>query len=684
MKISYSWIKEYVDIKITPEKLEEKLSMAGLSVASLEKAGDDWVYDIEVTSNRPDWLSVRGIVREVAAITNSKLVSSPVHRFTGLKNKKINGQTGKRANRLNISIEDTKGCTLYYGNLICGVKVGPSPRWLQKKLEAVGLRSINNVVDITNFCLMEYGQPLHAFDHDKLGEGAIVVRRARGGESLVLIDGSDKKLAPEVLVIADGKKPVAIAGIMGGRDTEVSEKTTTVMLESACFDPVVVRRGTRALGVASDSSYRFERGVDVAIVKTALEAATEMIESLCSGALAERKQAGSAKEALRRKVIFRLQNARDILSIPVTLKEARDILEKLGFGVRQKSKDTLEVTVPGFRRDIKIEQDLTEEIARAYGYEKIPLTIPEIKAFSIEPDRMQKLEKTVKDLLVAMGLKETVTYSLIADESYSKSGLERPQDPLALKNPLSSDYRILRTTLVPSLLECAAFNINHNNPDLEIFEIAHVFDKRSERLSLGILLSGAKRSSWGKEAKDYTFFDLKGILEVLFGELRVEGYRLESSTKNWLECCIKSGEDTLACLAKVPETVKRNYGIKSKEDVFVAELSLDILAGRANFTKVFKPLSSIPSISRDISVLAADAVSFETIKGLIEKNTLGYLKRIRLLECYQGKEIPAGHKGLTISLEYGSETKTLTDAQINPVHENVLEALVKELSLTLR
>ncbi|MFH0940225.1 MAG: phenylalanine--tRNA ligase subunit beta [Candidatus Omnitrophota bacterium] len=682
MKISYSWIKEFVDVKLSPEKLSDRLTMAGLSVASLDKVDGDWVYDIEVTSNRPDWLSVRGIAREVAAMTGAKFKKiPPAPRITLAKGK-------KNTRPFSVDVSDTKGCPLYCGNLIVGVKVTTSPTWLIKRLNTVGLRSVNNVVDITNLCLMEYGQPLHAFDFDKLEGGAIVVRRARDGERLTLLDGVEKKLSAGLLVIADNKKPVAIAGIMGGQDSEVSAKTANLMLESACFDPAVIRRGTRLLGVASDSSYRFERSVDLAGVKTGLLAATKMICDLCGGTLAASKQAGTPAQSKKQKIIFDLKEAADILSIRITPREAKNILEQLGFGVKQKKQDVFEVTAPSFRKDVKVAQDLTEEIARSFGYDKIPLTIPEIKPFFMEAPKVQTIERMVRRLLVSMGLKEAVTYSLTSEENYAKSALQSalqlPHTISALVNPLSQDYHLLRTTLLPALLECASFNINRNNPDFEIFEIAHVFGRGEETISVGILLSGDKRAAWLKDSRPYTLYDLKGVLESLFDELSVKGCVFTPSQGSASHCTILVNGRQAGTLGITTEAVKRNWGIKAKEDIFVAEFSLSALSQAADLKKVFIPLASTPSISRDISVLAGNATPYAAIKELIEKRAAGYLKTIALVECYQGKEVPEGSRSLTISLTYGSDAKTLTDAEINLVHSNVLNGLAKELSLTLR
>ncbi len=703
MKVSYSWLKDFVDIKLKPQKLADELTMAGLSVDTLERIDGDWVYDIEVVSNRPDWLSMRGIAREVAAITKANFkdkkqctkacAKAPASKIGHHKAEKISDAA------VGIRIDDTKGCRLYYGNLIKGVKVAASPQWLARRLSALGLRPINNVVDITNYCLMEYGQPLHAFDFDKISQSEIIVRRAREGERLVVIDDSEKKLSSQVLVIADAQKPVAVAGIMGGKDTEVTEKTTDVLLESACFDPVVVRRGSRSLGITSDSSYRFERGVDIPAVKAALERATEMICDLCGGTLVLSKYSGSAKTPAAEKILVDFGQLQDSLGIKLSISQARSILEKLGFGVKSKGsagrkgsgghkgREVFQVCVPAYRRDVRIAEDVAEEIARIYGYNRIPLTAASIKLFTLKTSAVQKLVPEAKNLLVSMGLKEVITYSLVSRQDYEKSGLPVPDGILGLENPLSQDYGLLRTTILPSMLSCISFNINHGMTEFEIFEIAHVFGAKKEEMSLGIALVGAKRATWQKEARSYTLFDLKGILETLLDELLIKDYAVEhlkDSLGSGLTYKLVAQGNTLACFGKASEAVKKNWGIKCKEDIFLAEVSVDSLAACAKLKKRYKSLASTPSIIRDISALARASTPYAKIKELIERQTQGLLKSVALVERYTGKEIPEGSVGLTISLEYNSEHRTLTDAEINPVHQRVLQGLVEELSLVLR
>ncbi len=684
MKINYNWIKELVDIKISPEKLADALSMAGLSVASFDKVGEDCVYDIEVTSNRPDWLSVRGIVHEISAVTGARLKKQVTS-----KNKITKEVKNSNKQSVSITIENTKDCKFYYGNVICGVKVGPSPDWLKSKLETLGLRSINNVVDITNFCLLELGQPLHAFDIDKIAGRKIMVRRAKKGESITLIDGQKKDLGEGILVIADEKRPVAVAGVMGGAETEVGISTKNILLESACFDPVLVRRGSRALGVSSDSSYRFERGVDEVTVKTALVRATELMCQLCGGSLVESKLAGTPKKHKTCRIKLDLSESAELLGVAIPNSRAKSILKNLGFGVKERSKNIFDVTVPSFRKDVNIAQDLTEELARVWGYENIPLTAATIKPFRMETSVLELLEEKSSEILVGAGLKEVITYSLIAESDYEKCGLLAPADARVLINPLSQENSILRTTLVPSLLNCISLNFSRNNKDFEIFESARIFGNNSEEPALAIAICGKKSASWLKDAVDYTIFDLKGLIEILLEQAGITNCVYE---KDWSlpfaakgsSCRVILNKETLAIFCQVSADVKRAWGIKAKEEIFIAELYLKNISRYASFKKSFSSIALFPGVVRDVSMLIDEKSPFERIKSLIESETGGLMRRMSVVETYQGREIPQGALSLTISIEYGSNNRTLTDEEVNSVHNKAIQALTNNLSVKIR
>lgn len=693
MKITYSWIKEFVDIRMAPKVLADKLSMAGLSVASLESLGGDWIYDIEVTSNRPDWLSVRGIAREAAAITGSKF--KPAF-FAGQE--KENESVGKTAlsrqkDLLSIVVEDKPGCLLYCAGLIKNIKVGVSPDWLKRRLESVGLKSINNVVDITNFLMLEYGQPLHAFDYRKIKGAKIIVRKARLGEELVLLDGSKKNLDSDVLVIADSQNPMAAAGIMGGEDTQVGFQTVDVLVESAYFDPCVVRRGTRRLGVISDSSYRFERGVDTEGVKTVLRRALRLMRDMGGGDLLLIKSAGALSfkgvKKIRPPINFSLQEAIDLLGVDISRAQMKQILDKLGFRVKAKGKDAFKVGAPSFRRDIAIPEDITEEIARIYGYEKIPVTCARIQPCSVAGSKPRAVESLLKQALVNMSFKEVVTYSLQGEQDFKKTALDIPASVLKLKNPLSWDYGMLRTMVLPGLLGCAAYNINHGNKNFEIFESGRVFKADRENMNIGILTCGARRASWRSEYSAYSMFDMKGVLEALVEELKAGKVRVkgDDATRAFEsgEGFVLSVQDQITgVFGRIAQDVKKAWDIKIKEDIFAAEIYVDALCPLAQLKKNFKTYILHPAIIRDMSLIVPRPVSYEEISALIFAQGGGFVKDVSLVECYQGREITPGTVGLTMTVEYRSSENTLTDARINSVHAQVVKSLRDELSVILR
>lgn len=694
MKITYSWLKDFVDIRMKPQSLAGKLTMAGLSVASLSRSGDDWVYDIEVTSNRPDCLSVEGIAREVAAVTKSKLkkivTTSPRHQVTRSQ-EKTEGRRTRDEGRFCVDIDDKKGCSFYGAALFSGVRVGPSPPWLKRRLEAVGVRAVNNVVDITNYCLVELGQPLHAFDLDKLSGRRILVRRARPGEVLRLIDGSEKKLDHGILVIADGAKPVAVAGVMGGEESAVSAKTTRILLESACFDPVLVRATSRALRVATDSSYRFERGVDIPTVRRALERAAEMILGLAGGRAGsvffEGQPAGTVQHRIKTVVDFAA--IKRLLGVEIGEQEGRNILSRLGFSASAKKKGMLEVVVPCHRRDVSSEADVAEEIARIYGYDRIPSTAPHLAPFSLPPSRRLRAAEKIKSQLVSFGLKEVVTSGLIGDEDYEKSGLEVPAGALVLENPLSQENRIVRTTLLPSLLGRIAFNVNRGLRDAEIFEISSVSDATGDSCALGIALCGAKRSGWVNDARPYTFFDMKGLIEGVLAELTVGGCELRPrGQQGFFEkhqaCDIVVRGEAIGYFGSISEATKKAHGLKGREEVFAAEVLVDPLAEAACFEKIFRPYPLTPSVLRDISMLAGERASYGAMRRLIEEEAAGYLRGIFLVERYEGQGVPEGSVALCVSVAYGASDRTLSDEEVNALHKKVLERLTREYSVTLR
>lgn len=679
MKVTYEWLKDFVDVRLAPAALAERLTMAGLEVTAVEAHGGDTVFEIEVTSNRPDWLSVVGIAREVSAITGARLKKISAPRL------KLEPQ---RAFPCRLRIADRGDCPLYTARLIKGVKVGPSPAWLVKRLAGVGCRSVNNVVDITNYVLFELGEPLHAFDANTLASLSVIVRRASAGERLVTIDGETRDLDPGILVIADEQRPIALAGIMGGKDTEVTEKTTDVLLEAALFHPVVVRRGRQRMGISSEAAYRFERGIDVAAVDAASVRAARLIQELCGGEVVGPKQAGRAPVA-RRKILLDVPRVGEILGEAVSAATCRSILRGLGFGARSaKTQKTLSIEVPSWRQDVKDAVDLIEEIARIRGYQNFPVSLP--RFVMQRPDSTPGLGESVlyaKHILVGLGLQEVITHSLIAKEDLAAFAHVNTEGLVEIANPLSKEQEILRPLLAPSLIGCVAHNVRQKQKTVRIFEIAKTYSRSGgtvrERLSLAIALSGT-RTIWhtqGKVQDEMGFLHLKGVVQTLFERLGSEC--VFKAVPGGAEVCVLSGGRQVGTLQRIPQTYLEKLDIKNRQ-VFCAELEAEALLSRPRPAKRFVPLPRYPSISRDISVVVGEELSVGEIAEAIRERAGALLADVEVTDYYRGRQIEAGHKNITLSLRYASPERTLTETEISPLHTAVVEMLKERFHAAIR
>ncbi len=674
MKFTYNWLKDFANIKIAPSALAEKLTMAGLEVTSVRKLDSDFVFEAEVTSNRPDLLSILGIAREIAAITSTKLKP-------GAPKPKI--KPGAKSAGFKIAVTDKKDCPLYTARIIRGVKVGPSPAWLRERLEAVGCRSINNIVDITNYFLFQYGQPLHAFDWDKLQKGGIVVRRAAKNESITTIDGDIKELIPEILVITDDQKAVAIAGIMGGADTEVSDNTQNILLEAAVFDPVVVRRGRCLLGLDSESAYRFERGVDLNSVEEVSLRATGLIQELAGGNYYLAAAAG-LRRAPAKKVNLNCANVKRLLGIEIAAPRIKKILSGLGLTVKSLAKDRLDVAIPSYRRDLNTAIDLIEEIARIFGYENIPTTVPAV-ANSATLNTAIDLVSMVKGILVGLGSSEVTTYSLIDKKSLQDAGISGA-DTVEIRNPLSREQEILRPTLIPSLMRCVSYNLNQKQNSISIFEVAKVFCSRQaspkEELVLGFALCGTRSwlSEQGLVKDNFGVLHLKGITETLLQRLGINDYSFVSKG-DAVEVLL--GEQKLGTFLKPAREIRERFDIKNKE-VVIAQLSLETIFKSCNLARKFSPLPLYPGIFRDLSLILKEDVLAQDLLATIRQQAGNLLETASIIDYYRGKQIPPGYKGLTISCFYRSPERTLTEEQVNPLHASTCRALEERFSARLR
>lgn len=659
-----------MEIKIAPQALAQKLTMAGLEVTSLEEHNGDFVFEIEVTSNRPDWLSVMGIAREVAAITREKLKNVSRIRYH-VSRKNVRRATCD-VRPFSIKIEDKKDCPLYTAKIIRDIKVGSSPDWLKKRLELLGCRSVNNIVDITNYILFEYGEPLHAFDLDKLNNDTIIVRRAKNNEKIVTLDGQERMLNCEILVIADKEKAVALAGVMGGKDTEVTQATKNILLEAAIFNPIIIRRARQGLGLQSESSYRFERGIDPEIAEKASWQAVKLIQELAAGKCILAKSSGITKTN-KKSINLSISGVQKILDVQITPAKIKQTLASLDFKVKTKTKDKFTVEIPAHRADVNLEIDLIEEIARIFGYEFIPNTLPAARP-QVSIGDTRGLVSLIKNTLVGLGLNEVITYSLINQDLLKGFGIG--QEAIEILNPLSQEQGVLRPALLPSLVACIAYNLNQKQEYINIFEIASAFlNPPKEELRLGIGLCGVRSLllEQGLIKDEVGLLHLKGIIEALFERLGIKNYAFNKAVE----------PQTISILVN-QEKIGLIQRLQRGVEVFMAELNLEKIFSYAQLKKEFAPLPKYPGITRDISFILKEGLSLKETLDTLQEKGRPYLCQIRIVDYYKGKQIPPGYRGLTVSCLYLSEERTLTEAEINPAHNLICRLLTEQFGAKIR
>jgi len=704
MKAPLEWLKEYVTIPLTAGQLADRLTMAGLEVTGVTRVNREEVLDLEVTPNRADCLSIIGLAREVAAILGEPLKAS----------KLASGQTAHAAasaqhTPVRITIDDRKGCLRYIGRLIDDVRVGPSPDWMQQRLIACGLRPINNIVDVTNYVLLEYGQPLHAFDVDRLSERTIIVRRAKPKEPIVTLDGVSRTLTPEMLVIADARQAVAIAGVMGGTGSEVTLQTRAILLESALFDPITVRRTARELGVVTESSYRFERGVDPVGVDTASARAVALITKVAGGTERAGRDVG-AKPTQRTLVALDAGRLARWLGMPVPPATVRATLAKLGCRVASGAGDTMQVSTPSFRRDLTQSVDVFEEIARLIGYDRIPARLPLAPMAAPRTEASSYASRhSLRRLCASLGLTEVITWALV-----SASDLERVEhgleDAVRLANPLSQDHGYLRPSLRIGLLRVLRHNLSHGAPGGAFFEVGHIFQRDGivkERPSLGIALCGPWNQDWRLQ-EPCDFFRLKGVLETLTGRLCATPVVWQSTAVGWAEPgqaadILLSGR-SLGTAGQVARRLLQAMDIA--QDVWVAELAVDELLSPQRSKGAIGSPAAFPSAKRDLSVVVDDSTPFAAIQQAIQEagtsaragtsspprptggapgSVAGGIQiDVQLIDRYTGRQIPAGRHSLTFAIEYRDSTRTLTAEEVDDLHRRIGQTLVTNFGAQLR
>jgi len=698
MKIVYDWLKEFVGVQAPAEELRSRLSLVGFGVDSLEESTAGPVLDAEITANRPDCLGHYGLAREVAAIY--RLPVKPPQP-------KLKEAADKAANATRVEIEAPELCGRYTARVLRGVKIQPSPDWLRQRLEAIGQNSINNVVDVTNYVMFELGQPLHAFDLDKLGEKRIVVRRARSGEKIKTLDGAERTLTKEMCVIADASSAVAIAGVMGGAGSEIGFASRNLLIESAWFDPISVRRTSKALGLRTEASYRFERGADPEMAELASRRAAELIQQLGGGEILS----GVVDVYPRRELPLTIELSRKellrVMGADAPDRDIEEILGALGFHPVRRDENrgstgallaAWECKQPSWRRDVTRGIDLIEEVARHYGYDKFPPRLPPAK---LPAQRLPHAtaQDRLRERVIALGYQEIVAIPIVdarRDELFRMDGIT----PAVIGNPLAEDASMMRSNGTVGMVGALEWNLNHSQRNLRLFEIGKAYELRDgepvETLVLTLGATGlAREKTIHETAREFSFADLKGDLDRIGG--LAGGFAWQSGGPAWLaggraarislrhNAGTSVGDPPIGAAGQVARRIADQ--LKLRQEIFLVELRLEpLLQGieAARATRHFEPLPRFPAVERDFSLVLTDGVTFaqvaETIRGL----GIAELRGVEAADLFRGGQVPAGRFSLMVRVTFQSADATLTDAQIADFSSRIVAALDTKLGAALR
>jgi phenylalanyl-tRNA synthetase beta chain len=682
MKVLYSWIREFVDVTETPEALGRRLTLRGLALEGLEpgpdSSGDDAVLDFDVTANRPDCLSIAGIAREIATVYDLPLRTQAAEA-------RHSAAAQLTAPRVPVTIEDPELCARYAA-AVAEVEMGPSPAWMQARLTACGVRPISNIVDITNYVLLELGHPMHAFDLDRLAGPAIHVRRARPGESLKTLDGKTRTLTPDTLVIADADRAQAVGGVMGGADSEVHDQTRRIVFESAWFRPASIRATSKRLGLRTEASIRFERGADLTAPARALARACELLVKTGAG-----RAWGHFEDVYPRphqsvEVSLERRSIKALLGMEVPDSSVVRILRSLGFAVVEQL-DGWRVTVPGWRVDIHRPVDLIEELGRHHGFEHLPATFPAVQQAPPESDPRIARDQRVRGALLGMGFSEAITFAFI--EEAAAVPFLNGVSPVALANPLSEKFAVMRPSLLPGLIDAVSHNRRHGMRDVRLFEIGTRFSPSGETRSAGMAWTGlATADHWSGGRRDANFFDIKGAIEQTIS--------LTSATPAFVAIeapFLVSGRaarvdidgHSIGVLGQLAPERAEARQLPPADPVYVAEIDLDALTRLAPNDPIrSRPLPRFPSVVRDLSILVDDALSAETVRGTIRAAAPATLVLVREFDRYQGKGIPDGKVSLSLRLTFQSPDRTLTDDEVQSAMNEIVAALTTKLGAVQR
>jgi phenylalanyl-tRNA synthetase beta chain len=648
----------------------------------------DTLLEIGLTPNRSDCLSVVGIARDIAAKLGLKVRCPQTVLVEG---KEAVGSV------IGVTIENPELCPRYAARYISGCTIAPSPEWLVKRLNAIGIRSINNVVDVTNLIMMEAGQPLHAFDCDRLAGKRIVVRTAGEGEQFTTLDNQCRVLTAADLVICDAERPVALAGVMGGLNSEIENTTTSILLESAFFKPAAIRKTAKRLGLHTESSHRFERGIDIDGVTRALDRAAVLIVELAGGTMAQGSLDVYPGMCERAAIVFRPEKANELIGISLDRQNILDLLKRLECQVKEAADGSVLVVPPSYRIDIEREIDLIEEIARLNGYDKIPATMPVARVASDRPTRHQEIEKQVRDLLVANGMNEIINFSFTAPDAAGKLLLDDSDArrlAIKLANPLVDEQSVMRTTLLPGLLETTARNMNFRSLDLKLFEMRRIYlpgegeNMPHEPLCVVGAISGSRDGDgWSRPNEAVDFFDAKGIVETVLELLDIGGVTWVADNPEpyfhpGKSCRILAGRDCIGSVGELHPTVQKNFEIE--KPVYCFELDFEKLVKYSRTKKTITAPSRFPDSTRDIALLIPEELAASKIVDCIKAEKAKEIEQVQIFDVYRGKGVAEGYKSVAVRVRYRSFERTLADEEISTLHNKIVASLTNKLQVTVR
>ncbi|WP_303722580.1 phenylalanine--tRNA ligase subunit beta [Malonomonas rubra] len=648
----------------------------------------DFMIEIGLTPNRPDCLSVVGVAREVAAMCDQELI---------LPAPQITESAVKITDQTSVVIEDADYCPRYAARMIKGVKIGPSPDWMVRRLEAVGMRSINNVVDVTNYVMMELGHPMHAFDFKYLEEGRIVVKRAQQGEKFISLDDQEHEMIAEDLMICDGKKPVAMAGVMGGQNSEVQDDTEDILLEAAYFKPTAIRRTSKRHGLHTESSHRFERGADIDMIPVALDRAASLIAELGQGEVLAGVIDNYPQPLQIPVLTLNVGKVKTLLDVPVDRETIQVLLESIGLRVEDgENLEQLLVAVPSFRPDLEREVDLIEEVARLYGYDRIPVTMPTGTVDATVPPQRQRVQSSLRNAIVACGFSEAMNYSFYGADSVEKLGLgedDQRRQQVKILNPLSEDQSVMRTSLVPSLLETVAYNLAYRSNDLRLFELRPVFlpvgeNACQERLTLTAVACGRRQpEGWAQTGELVDFYDLKGVAEELLSAVCINDVQVTVETPEpylhpGKSCRLMHSGKSLGSIGEVHPQVLAVFDIE--QPVYLLELDVEEMLAAVGEYSQFKPLSRYPDVIRDSALLLDESIAAAQVMEVIGRTKVKYIENAVLFDLYTGKGIPEGKKSLAVRVRYRDLEKTLTENEVAKGHDKLINAICQQLGAEIR